>query len=113
MRAISADLHGCVIEAGWVGERTDPGDLYASTQMVAIALMGSCVAVVCWEDFQIAAAGVYEGGVTGILPARSFLTSIMALVRHSYLHAISTADALAVHATALGWGHGDQDFRLG
>ena len=36
-----------------------------------------------------------------------------ALVRHSHLHAISTAGALAVHATALGWGHGDQDFRLG
>src|SRR5271165_1201103 len=34
---------------------------------------------------------------------------MMALVRHSHLHAISTADALAVHATALWmgpWGSG-------
>ena len=58
---VPAVLRGCVIEARWAGERTDPGDLYANTQMVAIALMRSCVAVVCSEDFQIAAAGVYEG----------------------------------------------------
>jgi len=55
-----------VIEARWAGERTDPGDLYANTQMVAIALMRSCVAVVCSEDFQVAAAGVYEGPVTDV-----------------------------------------------
>ena len=61
-----AVLRGCVIEARWAGERTDPGDLCANTQMVAIALMRSCVAVVCSEDFQIAAAGVYEGPVTDV-----------------------------------------------